>query len=68
MLIESLSDAGLAPSSPRTSTERRDVDISEEIPEKKATRSVMILYQVPGLVGSIVNQITRVFPLKCWSF
>ena len=35
MLTESLKGAGLAPSSSSISTERRDVDISEGIPEKK---------------------------------
>ena len=35
ILTESLKGAGLAPSSSSTSTERRDVDISEGIPEKR---------------------------------
>ena len=41
MLTESLKGAGLAPSSSSISTERRDVDISEGIPEKKKKSNEM---------------------------
>lgn len=65
MLIESLSDKGLTPSSSRTSNPQLSAETLTSQKKflknrKKATRIVMILYQVLGLVGSIVRQITRV--------
>ena len=59
MLTESLKGAGLA-SSDKHQPREEMLTSQKEFPRKrkKAMRGVMILFQVHGLVGSIVNQIT----------